>query len=367
MKKVFFFGTGYCAKLYTNKVEFALEALGDFQIVGFLDNDADKTGILYEGYNVYNPDVLKNNSCDMVLLFLLDDFYYEAVFKQLSGIIPSNLIHRFDFPLKLLLQNRYKNSDDIEIRQTLEYISNNKLDAFNQFIKTEDTYDEVKWDNVANLPYVDFTTVEGKKVPMFYPRNHSFVKKDGRQYVMNLLREQSAGSPHLYVKDAHNVSEGDYIIDAGVCEGNFALRYINVASHIYLFEMDPIWQEPLRHTFKNYESKITIIDKAVADKTSNKTCRIDDIIGSQRIDFIKMDIEGAEISAIEGAKQTFLGNNIKSSICCYHKRNDEKEIRQKLEMYGYRTSVSNGYMVFIDSDDTWKWGDLRRGIVYGDR
>ncbi|WP_285824743.1 hypothetical protein [Schaedlerella arabinosiphila] len=53
---------------------------------------------------------------------------------------------------------------------------------------------------------------------MYYSRNYKFLKRDGVLFVVNLLWEQSEGSPHLYVKENHDVNDGDSIIDAGVCE-----------------------------------------------------------------------------------------------------------------------------------------------------
>ena len=88
-------------------------------------------------------------------------------------------------------------------------------------------------------------------------------------------------------------------------------------------------------------------------------------MSGHKVDFIKMDIEGAELSAIRGAQKTFCTNHVKTSVCSYHKRGDEVNIRKQLENYGYQTSTSNGYMLFLYSDDTWESGDLRRGIVYG--
>lgn len=325
MKKVYFFGTGWCAEFYSNKVKLAIEALGNFQIVGFLDNDISKIGTVFEGYQVYHPDILKEYPCDLILLFLVKKENYTTVLRQLSQIVSPQKIQNYDFPLKLLIQKRYENSDDTEIKEFLEYISDNSLTFFNQFIKADHTYDEVKWDSNFDLPYIDFTTVEDRKLPMYYPRDYQFLKKDKTFYIENLLWEQSPDSPHLYVKQGHNIEDGDCIIDAGVCEGNFALKYVDIASHLYLFEMDPIWQEALACTFRNYENKVTIINKAVSDKKSQITCRIDDVILNQKIDFIKMDIEGAEISAIYGAEQTFCRNNIKSSICSYHRNGDEKK------------------------------------------
>lgn len=367
MKKVFFFGTGHCAEFFADKAISALKVLGEYEVMGFLDNDVNKIGTQFGKYKIYSPDILKVYPCDLVLLFLGDDISYESVFKQLAEMIPPNLVHEYFFPLKALLEKNYRDSDDEQIKDTLKHISNNKVTVFNQFIKSEYTYDEVKWDKHAELPYIDFTTVEGRVVPMYYPRDYKFVSKEEGIYVENLLWEQSPGSPHLYTKQNHDIKDGDCIIDAGVCEGNFALKYIDMASHIYLFEMDPAWWKPLHYTFRNYENKITLITRAISDKTSGNTCKIDDIVPDHQVDFLKMDIEGAEVAAVCGAKQVFDRNNLRCSICAYHKNGDEKKIRQKLEEYGYRTTVSDGYMLFLLSDDTWVNGDLRRGIVYGNR
>lgn len=367
MKRVYFFGTGHCAKFYLNKVESALRILGDFQIIGFLDNDSNKIGNMFGNYKIYSPDILKNSSCDLILLFLMNDVQYNAVYCQLSEFISTHLIQDYCYPLKQLLERNYKDSDDLEIKDTLKYISSNRISIYNQFISKNNVYDEVKWDKCIDLPYIDFQTIEGKKVPMYYPKDFRFTEINGSYYVEGLMWEQSAGSPHLYIKDDHHIKEGDCVIDAGVCEGNFALKYIDIVSHMYLFEMDPVWYEVLRYTFRNYENKVTIVNKAVSDKTTKNTCKIDDIVLNQKTDFVKMDVEGAELDAIEGAKKTFCKNDIKSSICCYHRYQDEKKIRQKLEGYGYQTTVSTGYMLFLESDDTWEIGDFRRGIVYGNR
>ena len=40
-------------------------------------------------------------------------------------------------------------------------------------------------------------------------------------------------------------------------------------------------------------------------------------MNGENVDFIKMYIEGAEVSALRGAKYTFENNDIKCSICAY--------------------------------------------------
>jgi len=46
---------------------------------------------------------------------------------------------------------------------------------------------------------------------------------------------------------------------------------------------------------------------------------IDDIVGNNQCNFIKLDIEGAELDALEGAKRTIQKFRPRLAICCYHK------------------------------------------------
>lgn len=90
-----------------------------------------------------------------------------------------------------------------------------------------------------------------------------------------------------------------------------------------------IANKPGDHTISPYylERKDKFSDK----KETVKALKIDTIVkdlGLERVDFIKMDIEGAEIDALIGAKQTIKTYKPKLAICSYHRPNDSDQIKK---------------------------------------
>ena len=82
--------------------------------------------------------------------------------------------------------------------------------------------------------------------------------------------------------------------------------------------------------------------------------------------FLKMDIEGSEPAALRGGKRLLLQNDVTCSVCSYHRFNDELKIKSVLHNCDYRTSTSNGYIVFVYAPDIWLTADFRHGVIYGD-
>jgi hypothetical protein len=67
-------------------------------------------------------------------------------------------------------------------------------------------------------------------------------------------------------------------------------------------------------------------------------------IGTSKVDFIKMDVEGAEIEAVKGARQTLESNDVAIAAASYHLVNGVKschELEKALEALGYKAETGH--------------------------
>lgn len=332
---------------YENLLKLAEEL--EYEVVGLVAYTEAHFFSNVNGYPLYPQEYAYKLNYDLALLAGTDD-YVDTFAKNVFPEIPREKFASVYWLLKQKMSLKYEDSKDPIIQETLEYWKTHSLSVFNQHLENfQDTWDEVFTDEENGFPYIWFETIGGQKRKMYYPHNGDFREKDGKTFVKNILQEQAPQSPHLYITDEHKIDEGDILIDAGVCEGNFALRYVEVCSRIYLFESDAKWLEPLYHTFRDYTDKVILIPKYVSNFSQGNNIALDDIVkipdGSKV--FLKMDIEGAEVDALHGAKNIFRRNKVKASVCSYHQPDDVWKIKSVLKRYGCKTWTSNGYMVFF--------------------
>ena len=246
----------------------ALEKLGH-NLLGFVALYEINGITKIDGYNFYPVDYIHRLKFDLALLDQHSGII-GAVFPSLvHNKFPMHKVRTYMWLLQQIMIRKYEESADPVIQETLKYWRNHELSVFNQhFEGVPQTMDEVYVDEKCNLPYINFKTVSGNTRRMYYPKNHNFVTADnGKRYIANVLIEQAPTSPHLYIKGTHKVDEGDVLIDAGVCEGNFSLRYVDICSKVYLFEPDKQWFEPLYYSFKDCWDKVEFIPIAVSDST----------------------------------------------------------------------------------------------------
>ncbi len=160
------------------------------------------------------------------------------------------------------------------------------------------------------------------------------------------------------------VKEGDYVIDGGCFYGDTALVFANktgatgkvfsfefVNDNIKVFEnnmrVNPQLNKSIflnKYALWNCSNEVltfqengpaTRIDNSKTSPTiSVKTKSIDDFVKEndiKKIDFIKLDIEGAELKCLQGAQNTIKKYKPKLAVCVYHKDYDMIEIPQYIK------------------------------------
>jgi FkbM family methyltransferase len=156
-----------------------------------------------------------------------------------------------------------------------------------------------------------------------------------------------------------HIHRGDIVLDAGANIGVFTRKALNFgASKVIAIEPGPENVECLRRTFAKEiaEGRVVVYPKGIWDKDDVLKFKIDpvdsakdtfvrDIDNAQyveaplttvdklvaelqlpRVDFIKMDIEGAEQRAVVGSKDTIGRFHPRMSLCIYHVKGDEVNV-----------------------------------------
>lgn len=141
-------------------------------------------------------------------------------------------------------------------------------------------------------------------------------------------------------------SSKEIFVDCGAFNGDTVSKYVEFTNNdykkIYAFEPNQnniialkkrtelvenieiiekgTWNEETVLEFSENGSASQIVEDEGSVKVEVTT--IDNIVGDDKVTFIKMDVEGSELESLEGAKQTIAKNIPKLAICCYHKRDD---------------------------------------------
>jgi len=174
-----------------------------------------------------------------------------------------------------------------------------------------------------------------------------------------VMREQSTGHPHEYERGTVLIGRGDVVVDGGAHLGVFTrIAVLRGASRVVAFEPQPDLVTCFRRTFAKEiaSGQVTMVAKGVWEKagtlafdgaglgfhavdaqksvttTAGRLMPVTTIdatvvaLGLERVDFIKMDIEGAERQALRGARRTLARWKPSLSICAYHRPDDAQAI-----------------------------------------
>jgi hypothetical protein len=251
-----------------------------------------------------------------------------------------------------------RDKQDVEVLEIIQYFERNPFSIFPYDFTKKYRSDEIEVfvDKSCKMRYV---LHDNKR--LYFPKH---LDSNAVRFIYNhLCIEQDIDSPHRYETPDYTVKEGDVIADIGTAEGNWALNYAEKAGKIYLFECEQMWIEALKKTFEPWKDKVFIINKYVSNVSEGENITLDDFIKNDRIDFIKADIEGAEIQLLEGAQNVLsTQNNLKLLLCTYHRKDDEIRLKEILESKNFITEYSKRYMLFcLDKEIAPPY--IRRGLI----
>ena len=164
----------------------------------------------------------------------------------------------------------------------------------------------------------------------------------------SISMEQDHDSPHRYLTTDFNIKPGDIVVDLGAAEGNFSLEVVEKAGRLYIIEADPEWIPALEASFAPWKDKVTIINRYVTNRTEGSNITLKDILGGQSPNFLKLDVEGAEISVLSDSFDVLeKSKDLKIAVCTYHRQKDAEKIEEILRRSKFRIDYSNGFMLFV--------------------
>lgn len=179
------------------------------------------------------------------------------------------------------------------------------------------------------------------------------------RYTWDLSLSQGIKSPGTqYFNDLMEMGEQELFVDAGGYDGDTLRDFLQATGDKFVsyayFEPE---EQAFRKVKEEYGSdvRISFYQQGLSDEIG--TLRFDtsgggdqshvaedgaQVISTTTLDalgikptFVKMDIEGAECAALDGAEATLRQYLPKLAICIYHKPDDLAEVYRRLRAYGY--------------------------------
>lgn len=160
-----------------------------------------------------------------------------------------------------------------------------------------------------------------------------------------------------YFDPCIRLNEEEVFVDCGGYIGDTVLEFINQTNHykhVFTFEPEAENIQAMQTNLSSYEN-VTIVKKGVwhqeailrfnaggggSSGFSNDgnvevpVTKIDALLSTGYTPtFIKMDIEGAEVMALQGASRTIRDHKPKMAVCVYHKPTDMVEIPAIIEKF----------------------------------
>lgn len=316
-KKFIFFGASdFGIKVYNYLEKIKLEN----NILYFCDNDEKKWNKKVCGIKVISPKQLQDLCLDGITI-LVTSMYKDEIKSQLEsiGVKESKYISfeslqvifedskelvknkHYIKELQNVLQDKYSL---ITLERLLKFIFTGDNDFLKDIIDNEQYFPE----DIINLSeeeiFVDAGAFNGDTIKEFIKKTNGKFKK--------IYAFEPDNSNYIQVKKFINnfhLDEKIKLFKYGLYKSKSTIKFAsNIGGCSRVIE-----------NFEVAREKLSIAGiHEIEFLTEIKTISLDEILNDKEVTFIKMDIEGAEMDALIGAKETILKNKPKLAICIYH-------------------------------------------------
>lgn len=321
-------------------------------------------GTIIEGYMEMELDALRNRLAD----------------KKSHIFFDARAEYKKDKRLSVFYKNIKQAGDSYIFREVDEFMQNTDITSL--FIWGSDDYSIYSYLVLKDFGYevkgiVDFENSLDlmSDIPFFVyedvvneiknKNSGVIIHQRDMEYVPSEVKEQESvlilfshvvGRVSKQYFDYLTAVDEEYFLDAGCLDGATSKGFVDWCSGnygaVYAFEANPKMIPECRKNLQQFvdTEKLEFYDIALWDKTTTiqfdnssskwdahvspegkiqvKADTIDHLLGRKKITYIKFDIEGSELKALYGARESILWNCPRMAISVYHGEDDLFEIMQ---------------------------------------
>lgn len=294
------FGTGQRGRRCRQR----LEAM-NIRVECFVDNNPCRQGTVMDGLPVISPEALRAHSPDLPVLIC--SFARQEIFAQLAAM----------------------------------------------------GFDDIYQDALAERPPLRLLR---ERAGDFEQVLASLADEESRRVYADVLRFRFYGTPFpalspypMYAHPQARAQAGDAIVDGGAASGDTLALFLKAAGpqgNIHCFEPTPesfahlqacadglgcAGVHPVRAALWNQDGQVSFFESFAMSHGNRvgqgsvqvEALTLDSFVkreGIDRLDLIKLDIEGAELAALQGARETIRRFRPRLQICLYHQFQDLWEL-----------------------------------------
>lgn len=295
--KVVIWGAGACAESFLNNCGFT----GDFDY--FVDGNKNKWNTVFLSKSIHSVDAfIKDSNQDTILL--IATMYFKSVIEQLETLGYNGYVYSAFHVDYKLGQGACEG-----LENNIEGLKNMLADDKSAEIVNKILFKRKNLD----VDYSDINEPHQYFIDEIMDKNPDAVFIDGGAYLGETIDQ--------FIEFQNNQFKKVFSFEMD--ENNF--RKIDSKKYGNRVEIlnYGLWNEETECT---YDSDTTSSSLGEGGSNVAKCTTIDNICSNEKVTFIKMDIEGAEIPALHGAYETIIKDKPQMAICLYHKPDDIFEI-----------------------------------------